>query len=147
MRTITASKARQGFAELLESVDQGPVVIERQRRGVAVVMSVAEYWRLRQLDSAAQAWAPAQPEAQGTSPAGRQEEEGSGGGAGYRVSENAAAGMPAQREGRRRQMGTLKGQLTIPEDFDRWLEDEIQALFAGQESSEAELLRSAGKAK
>ena len=27
------------------------------------------------------------------------------------------------------------------------LEDEIQALFAGQESSEAELLRSAGKAK
>lgn len=144
MRTITASKARQGFAELLESVDQGPVVIERQRRGVAVVMSVAEYWRLRQLDSAAQAWAPAQPEAQGTSPAGRQEE---GAEAGYRVTERAAAGMPVQREGRRRQMGTLKGQLTIPEDFDRWLEDEIQALFAGQESSEAELLHSIGKAK
>lgn len=143
MRTITASKARQGFAELLESVDQGPVVIERQRRGVAVVMSVAEYWRLRQLDSAAQAWAPAQPEAQGTSPAGRQE----GAEAGYRVAEKTSAGMPVQREGRRRQMGTLKGQLTIPEDFDRWLEDEIQALFAGQESSEAELLHSAGKAK
>ena len=68
-------------------------------------------------------------------------------GAGYRVSEKAAAGTPVQREGRRRQMGTLKGQLTIPEDFDRWLEDEIQALFAGQESSEAELLHSAGKAK
>ena len=145
MRTITASKARQGFAELLESVDQGPVVIERQRRGVAVVMSVAEYWRLRQLDSAAQAWAPAQPEAQGTSPAGRQKEEGAE--AGYRVAEKTSSGMPVQREGRRRQMGTLKGQLTIPEDFDRWLEDEIQALFAGQESSEAELLRSAGKAK
>lgn len=145
MRTITASKARQGFAELLESVDQGPVVIERQRRGVAVVMSVAEYWRLRQLDSAAQAWAPAQPAAQGTSSAGRQEEEGAGGA--YRVAEKAAAGMPVQREGRKRQMGTLKGQLTIPEDFDRWLEDEIQALFAGQESSEAELLRAAGKAK
>ena len=146
MRTIIASKARQGFAELLESVDQGPVVIERQRRGVAVVMSVAEYWRLRQLDSAVQAWAPAQPEARGTSPAGRLEEGGSGVGAGYRVTEKAAAGMPAQREGRRRQMGTLKGQLTIPEDFDRWLEDEIQALFAGQESSEAELLHSVGKA-
>ena len=144
MRSITASKARQGFAELLESVDQGPVVIERQRRGVAVVMSVAEYWRLRQVDSAAQAWAPAQPEAQGTSPAGRQEE---GAEAGYRVAEKTSAGMPAQREGKRRQMGTLKGQLTIPEDFDRWLEDEIQALFAGQESSEAELLHSAGKAK
>lgn len=145
MRTITASKARQGFAELLESVAQGPVVIERQRRGVAVVMSVAEYWRLRQLDSAAQAWAPAQPEAQGASPAGRQGEEGAG--ALDRVAEKAAAGMPVQREGRRRQMGTLKGQLTIPEDFDRWLGDEIQALFAGQESSEAELLRVAGKAK
>ena len=145
MRTITASKARQGFAELLESVDQGPVIIERQRRGVAVVMSVAEYWRLRQLDSATQAWASAQPEAQGTNPAGRQKEEGAE--AGYRVAEKAAAGMPAQREGKRRQMGTLKGQLTIPEDFDRWLEDEIQALFAGQESSEAELLRSVGKAK
>ena len=145
MRTITASKARQGFAELLESVDQGPVIIERQRRGVAVVMSVAEYWRLRQVDSAERAWTPAQPEAQGTSPAGRQGEEGAG--ALDRGAEKAAAGMPVQREGRRRQMGTLKGQLTIPEDFDRWLEDEIQALFAGQESSEAELLRSAGKAK
>lgn len=145
MRTITASKARQGFAELLESVDQGPVVIERQRRGVAVVMSVAEYWRLRQLDIATQAWAPAQFEAQGTNLSGRQEEDGAGGA--YRVTEKAAAGMPAQREGRRRQMGTLKGQLTIPEDFDRWLEDEIQALFAGQESSEAELLHSVGKAK
>jgi len=144
MRTITASKARQGFAELLESVDQGPVVIERQRRGVAVVMSVAEYGRLRQVDSAAGAGTSAQPEALGTSPAGRQEE---GAEAGYRVAEKTAAGMPAQREGRRRQMGTLKGQLTIPEDFDRWLEDEIQALFAGQESSEAELLRAAGKAK
>ena len=145
MRTITASKARQGFAELLESVDQGPVVIERQRRGVAVVMSVAEYWRLRQLDIATQAWAPAQFEAQGTNLSGRQEEDGAGGA--YRVTEKAAAGMPAQREGRRRQMGTLKGQLTIPEDLDRWLEDDIQALFAGQESSEADLLRSAGKAK
>ena len=144
MRTITASKARQGFAELLESVDQGPVVIERQRRGVAVVMSVAEYWRLRQVDTAVQAWASAQPEAQGTSLAGRQEEEAE---AGYRVAEKTSAGMPVQREGRKRQMGTLKGQLTIPEDFDRWLEDEIQALFAGQESSEAELLHSAGKAK
>ena len=51
MRTIIVSKARQGFAELLKSVDQGPVVIERQRRGVAVVMSVTEYWRLRQVDS------------------------------------------------------------------------------------------------
>ena len=145
MRTITASKARQGFAELLESVDQGPVVIERQRRGVAVVMSVAEYWRLRQLDSAAGAWVSAQPEAQGASPAGPQQEEGAE--AGYRVAEKTSAGMPAPREGRQRQMGTLKGQLTIPEDFDRWLEDEIQALFAGQESSEAELLHSVGKAK
>ena len=75
---------------------------------------------------------------------GGQEE---GADAGYRVTEKAAAGMPVQREGRKRQMGTLKGQLTIPEDFDRWLEDEIQALFAGQESSEAELLHSVGKAK
>ena len=81
----------------------------------------------------------------GACAAGRQEEDGAGGA--YRVTEKAAAGMPVQREGRRRQMGTLKGQLTIPEDFDRWLEDEIQALFAGQESSEAELLHSVGKAK
>ena len=111
MRTITASKARQGFAELLESVDQGPVVIERQRRGVAVVMSVAEYWRLRQVDSAAQAWASAQPEAQGTSHARRLEE---GAGAGYRVSEKAAAGTPVQREGRRRQMGHNMILVTMP---------------------------------
>ena len=46
MRTISASEARQGFAELLESTREGPVMIERQKRGVAVVMSVEEYDRL-----------------------------------------------------------------------------------------------------
>lgn len=44
-------------------------------------------------------------------------------------------------------MGTLKGQLTTPEDFDRWLEDEIHDLFAGKASSDVELLRTGGKTR
>lgn len=52
MRTIAASEARQGFAEIIESVWREPVVIQRQKRDVAVVMSIAEYERLTNLNVA-----------------------------------------------------------------------------------------------
>lgn len=52
MRTITASEARQGFAEIIETVQREPVVIQRQKRNVAVVMSVDEYERLVHLNVA-----------------------------------------------------------------------------------------------
>lgn len=158
MRTITASNARQGFAELLESLDQGPVLIERQRRGVAVVMSVNEYWRLRQADSASQAWAPDQTVTRHAGSTWILEEAEGAAGASYgaantgaaachRMADNAAVVTSGQRAGRKRQMGTLKGQLTTPEDFDRWLEDEIHDLFAGKASSDVELLRTGGKTR
>lgn len=40
MRTVTASKARQGLAENIEAARKEPVIIQRQRRNVAVVMSM-----------------------------------------------------------------------------------------------------------
>ena len=52
MRTVTSSQARQGFAELIESTQQGPVIVQRQRRNVAVVMSMDEYERLVHLNVA-----------------------------------------------------------------------------------------------
>lgn len=52
MRTMTASEARQGLAEIIESVRREPVVIQRQKRDVAVVMSMDEYERLANLNVA-----------------------------------------------------------------------------------------------
>lgn len=52
MRTVTASEARQGLAEVLEAARRAPVVIRRQKRDVAVVMSMDEYERLVNLNVA-----------------------------------------------------------------------------------------------
>lgn len=52
MRTVTASEARQGWAEVIEASRREPVVIQRQKRNVAVVMSVDEYERLVHLNVA-----------------------------------------------------------------------------------------------
>lgn len=52
MRTVTASEARQGLAEIIEAARREPVIIQRQRRDVAVVMSVDEYERLVHLNVA-----------------------------------------------------------------------------------------------
>ena len=45
MRTITASEARQEFADVIEAARREPVIIQRQKRDVVVVMSVDEYER------------------------------------------------------------------------------------------------------
>jgi len=50
MRTITASEAKLGFASLIDTASREPVVIQRQKRDVAVVLSIAEYERLTRLN-------------------------------------------------------------------------------------------------
>lgn len=52
MRTITASEAKQGFANLIDTASREPVIIQRQKRDVAVVLSMAEYERLTRLNIA-----------------------------------------------------------------------------------------------
>lgn len=52
MRTVTASEARQGWADVIDAARREPVVIQRQKRDVAVVMSVQEYERLARLNVA-----------------------------------------------------------------------------------------------
>jgi len=52
MRTVTASEARQSLSDILESARREPVVIQRQKRNVAVVMSMDEYERLVHLNTA-----------------------------------------------------------------------------------------------
>jgi len=52
MRTVTASEARQGLSEIIEAARREPVVIQRQKRNVAVVMSMDEYERLVNLNVA-----------------------------------------------------------------------------------------------
>ncbi|ENO85270.1 type II toxin-antitoxin system Phd/YefM family antitoxin [Thauera linaloolentis] len=50
MRTMTASEAKQGFANLIDTASREPVVIQRQKRDIAVVLSMAEYQRLTRLN-------------------------------------------------------------------------------------------------
>lgn len=52
MRSISATEAKQRLAALLDAAQREPVVIRRQNRDVAVVMSAAEYERLRDLNMA-----------------------------------------------------------------------------------------------
>lgn len=52
MRSVTATEAKQGLAAVIEAAAKEPVVIRRQKRDVAVVMSVQEYERLTRLNVA-----------------------------------------------------------------------------------------------
>jgi prevent-host-death family protein len=52
MLSVTASEAKQGLAGVIEATKRGPVVIQRQKRDVAVVMSIEEYERLAHLNVA-----------------------------------------------------------------------------------------------
>ncbi len=47
MRQFSATDAKQRLAELLDAAQSEPVVIRRQQRDVAIVMSPREYDRLR----------------------------------------------------------------------------------------------------
>lgn len=52
MRSVSATEAKQNLAALLDAVQRGPVMIRRQNRDTAVVLSPAEYDRLRGLNAA-----------------------------------------------------------------------------------------------
>ena len=52
MLTVTASEAKQGLARVIEAAAREPVVIQRQKRDVAVVLSMQEYERLVRLNVA-----------------------------------------------------------------------------------------------
>jgi len=47
MQTISATDAKQRMAAMLDAAQREPVVIRRQKRDVAVVMSMQEFERLR----------------------------------------------------------------------------------------------------
>ena len=49
MKTISATEAKQKLAMLLDTAQREPVTIRRHDRDVAVVLSPAEYLRLRSL--------------------------------------------------------------------------------------------------
>jgi antitoxin Phd len=46
MTTISATQAKQRFAELLDAAQRGPVRIQRHDRDVAVILSAEEYEQL-----------------------------------------------------------------------------------------------------
>lgn len=52
MKTMAASDARQSFAALIDAAAREPIVIQRQQRDVAVVLSMQEYERLARLNVA-----------------------------------------------------------------------------------------------
>ncbi len=47
MKYVSASEAKQRLAAVLDAAQRGPVTIRRQNREVAVVLSAADYQRLR----------------------------------------------------------------------------------------------------
>ncbi len=49
MRYVSATEAKQRLAALLDAAQREPVVIRRQKRDVAVLLSPQEYERLRAL--------------------------------------------------------------------------------------------------
>lgn len=50
MQTVSASEAKQSFASVLDACVLEPVLIRKQKRDVAVVMSMSEYERLTRLN-------------------------------------------------------------------------------------------------
>jgi prevent-host-death family protein len=50
MRYVSASEAKQALAAVLDAAQREPVVIRRQQRNVAVVLSMHEYERLTALN-------------------------------------------------------------------------------------------------
>lgn len=47
MKSVSATEAKQRFAAIIDAAQREPVVIRRQNRDVAVVMSAEEYDRIR----------------------------------------------------------------------------------------------------
>ena len=47
MRTVAATEAKQRFAAILDAAQREPIVIQRQNRDVAVIVSAEEYEKVR----------------------------------------------------------------------------------------------------
>jgi len=47
MRAVSATEAKQRLASLLDAAQREPIVIRRQNRDVAVIMSAEEYQSIR----------------------------------------------------------------------------------------------------
>ena len=52
MRSVSATDAKQRLAALLDAAQREPIVIRRQNRDVAVIMSAEEYERIRKFNIA-----------------------------------------------------------------------------------------------
>lgn len=52
MRHVSATDAKQTFSAILDAAQREPVVIRRQRRDIAVILSVQEYEKLTALNIA-----------------------------------------------------------------------------------------------
>jgi prevent-host-death family protein len=52
MKTVSATDAKQRLAALLDAAQREPVLIRRQKRDVAVIMSAEEYKRIRTVNVA-----------------------------------------------------------------------------------------------
>ena len=52
MRHVSASEAKQTLSAILDAAQREPVVIQKQRRDVAVVLSMRDYNRLTSLNVA-----------------------------------------------------------------------------------------------
>ena len=50
MRHVSATEAKQALSAVIDAAQREPVVIQRQKRDVAVVLSVQEYQRLAALN-------------------------------------------------------------------------------------------------
>lgn len=52
MRTVSASEAKQALSSVIDAAAFEPVIIRRQKRDVAVVLSIREYERLTRINVA-----------------------------------------------------------------------------------------------
>lgn len=52
MKTVSASEAKQSFANVLDAAAHAPIVIQRHHRDAAVILSMQEYERLTRLNVA-----------------------------------------------------------------------------------------------
>jgi prevent-host-death family protein len=51
MRSVSATDAKQRLAALLDAAQREPVIIRRQNRDVAVIISAEEYERIRKVNN------------------------------------------------------------------------------------------------
>jgi prevent-host-death family protein len=50
MKVVSATEAKQAFAAVIDKAQREPVIIRKQNRDVAVIMSIEDYQRLTQVN-------------------------------------------------------------------------------------------------